>query len=100
MGLGKTIQTMAFLEQLHRLKATRVRGPFLVVAPLTLVAQWQSEAAAWAPDFSIIVYHGSADARSLMVNHEFFYREPFVSKAEAQRYQRNHITKFHLLITT
>ena len=49
MGLGKTIQTMTFLEQLSRLKSTQVRGPFLVVAPLTLVAQWQGEAAAWAP---------------------------------------------------
>lgn len=49
MGLGKTIQTMTFLEQLSTLKATQVRGPFLVVAPLTLVAQWQSEAMAWAP---------------------------------------------------
>ena len=100
MGLGKTIQTMTFLEQLHRLNSTKVRGPFMIVAPLTLVAQWQSEATAWAPDFNTIVYHGSADARSFIVDHEFYYTEPFVTKAEAQRFQRNNITKFDLLITT
>jgi len=100
MGLGKTIQTMTFLEQLSRLKSTQVRGPFLVVAPLTLVAQWQGEATAWAPDFNVVVYHGSADARKFIADSEFYYQEPFVSKSDALKYQKNSVTKFHLLITT
>ncbi|CAM9834851.1 unnamed protein product, partial [Scytosiphon promiscuus] len=43
MGLGKTIQTVGFLDQLWNNKLTKIRGPFCVVAPLSLVAQWQSE---------------------------------------------------------
>ena len=91
---------MTFLQQLNVLKTTKVRGPFLVVAPLTLISQWQSEASTWAPDFNIIVYHGSVDARSFLVDNEFYYMEPFVSKTDAYRLRRDNVTKFHLLITT
>lgn len=38
MGLGKTIQSIGFLNQLQKIKNTHIRGPFLVVAPLSLVA--------------------------------------------------------------
>ncbi len=100
MGLGKTIQTITFLQQLSSMKLTRVRGPFLVVAPLTLIAQWQSEAASWAPDFNTIVYHGSAAARKFIADNEFYYSEPFVSKKNAQQYKLKNITKFHILVTT
>jgi SNF2 family DNA or RNA helicase len=100
MGLGKTIQTVGFLNQLMCMDATKIRGPFLVVAPLSLIAQWQSEAAVWAPDFNVIVYHGSANARSYLVNNEFYYGEPFVNKTTAQKLRRNNVTKFHIMITT
>lgn len=59
MGLGKTIQTMAFLTQLYHSPGGANRGPFLVVAPLSLVAQWQAEAATWAPDMNVLIFHGS-----------------------------------------
>jgi hypothetical protein len=41
MGLGKTIQTVGFFERLRQAPETLLRGPFLVVAPLSLVNQWQ-----------------------------------------------------------
>lgn len=100
MGLGKTCQTVSFLKLLSTLDSTRVRGPFLVVAPLSLINQWQSEATAWDPDLNIIVYHGHADARAYLQEHEFYYNEPFVSKATASKLKRLHVTKFNLLITT
>lgn len=59
MGLGKTIQTMAFLTQLYHSPGGANRGPFLVVAPLSLVTQWQAEAATWAPDMNVLIFHGS-----------------------------------------
>ena len=54
---------MGFLDQLYRLEASQIRGSLLIVAPSSLVNQWHSEAATWAPDMVAIIYHGSADAR-------------------------------------
>lgn len=100
MGLGKTIQSIGFLHGLQRLPKVNIRGPFLIVAPLSLVSQWESETKEWAPDFNVVVYHGSADARDFLVKNEFFYTDQFESKGTAQNLRRKHITKFQLLITT
>lgn len=99
-GLGKTIQSLCFLEQLRVSPAARVYGPFLIVAPLSLVNQWQSECATWAPDLNLILYHGSSNARQFLYENEFYYTEQFTSKTAAQKLKRQHITKFHILITT
>ncbi|KAL7487630.1 hypothetical protein ACHAW6_013214 [Cyclotella cf. meneghiniana] len=100
MGLGKTIQSIGFLNQLQRIKEITIRGPFLVVAPLSLVSQWESESKEWAPDMNVVLYHGGADAREFLVKEEFYYTEQFTSKSTALSLRRKHITKFHVLITT
>ncbi|CAJ1952232.1 unnamed protein product [Cylindrotheca closterium] len=100
MGLGKTIQSMCFLRSLQDDPTTGVRGPFLVVAPLSLIGQWQSEAKTWAPDLNVVLYHGSADARDFLVKQEFYYTDQFVPKATAIKLKKQHVTKFHILITT
>ncbi len=61
MGLGKTIQLLALL--LHeRNEAQRVGAdsvaPTLVVAPMSVVGNWQREAARFAPELSTMVHHG------------------------------------------
>jgi hypothetical protein len=57
MGLGKTVQLLALhLERRH------AAGPTLVVCPVTLVANWEREAARFAPDVPVRRYHG-ADRR-------------------------------------
>jgi SNF2 family DNA or RNA helicase len=100
MGLGKTIQSIGFLNGLQNLPKGPVRGPFLIVAPLSLVSQWEAETKEWAPDMNAVVYHGSADARDFLVKNEFYYTEQYHSKTTAQNLKRKHVTKFHLLITT
>jgi superfamily II DNA or RNA helicase len=100
MGLGKTIQSMCFIKSLQDSPATGVRGPFLIVAPLSLIGQWQSEAKSWTPDLNVVLYHGSADARDFLVKQEFFYTDQFVPKATAIKLKKQHVTKFHILITT
>lgn len=100
MGLGKTIQSIGFLNGLQRLPKHSVRGPFLIVAPLSLVSQWESETKEWAPDVNVVVYHGHADARDFLVKNEFYYTDQFETKATAQSLKKKHITKFQLLITT
>ncbi|KAJ1490316.1 SNF2 family N-terminal domain-containing protein, partial [Baffinella frigidus] len=58
MGLGKTLQTIAFLAHLQ---ANGVNGPFLVVAPLSTITNWQREFNKFAPDMKVLLYHGSKE---------------------------------------
>lgn len=51
MGLGKTAQSTAVLEYQRQLRG--VRGPFLVVAPLTTLTHWQREIETWTDMVSI-----------------------------------------------
>lgn len=44
MGLGKTIQSLAFVDSVHRLG---IRGPFLIIAPLSTIPNWQREFETW-----------------------------------------------------
>ncbi len=82
------------------MKTTRVAGPFLIVAPLSLVDQWQSEVGVWAPDMNCVLLHGNNAARELIVEHEFYFREPHVSKADAAVLKKAGAVKFHILLTT
>ena len=59
MGLGKTVQLLA-LEALRRAEGTR--PPTLLVCPMSLVGNWQREAAKFAPDLSVHVHHGAEPA--------------------------------------
>ncbi|MEU8079519.1 DEAD/DEAH box helicase [Catellatospora citrea] len=57
MGLGKTIQVLALLER-ERQQAPGL-GPTLLVCPMSLVANWQREAAKFAPKLAVHVHHGA-----------------------------------------
>jgi superfamily II DNA or RNA helicase len=56
MGLGKTIQTLAHI--LVEKEAGRLDAPALVVAPTSLMGNWQAEAARFAPDLRVLLLHG------------------------------------------
>ncbi len=51
MGLGKTATTLAHLVERP--------GPHLVVCPLSVVHNWESEARRFTPDLSVVVHHGA-----------------------------------------
>jgi superfamily II DNA or RNA helicase len=51
MGLGKTLQTLALV--CHARERDRSLGPFLVVAPTSVVSGWVSEAAHFAPHLNV-----------------------------------------------
>src|SRR5205085_8003378 len=51
MGLGKTLQTLALF--CHAREADPSLGPFLVVAPTSVVPGWVSEAAHFAPHLNV-----------------------------------------------
>lgn len=56
MGLGKTLQTLALL--LREKEEGRLTAPALVVAPTSLVRNWQDEAARFAPAWRVLAWHG------------------------------------------
>ncbi len=56
MGLGKTVQVLAHI--LGEKQRGRLDQPVLVVAPTSLVGNWQSEAARFAPMLKVLVIHG------------------------------------------
>lgn len=57
MGLGKTLQTLAFL--LQEKNNGRLHQPALVVAPTSVIYNWQIEAKRFTPTLSCIVLHGT-----------------------------------------
>jgi len=54
MGLGKTPTTLAHIAGLP--------GPHLVVCPLSVVRNWESEAARFVPMMRVMVHHGTGRA--------------------------------------
>uniref|UniRef100_A0A1B0DIN5 Chromodomain-helicase-DNA-binding protein 7 n=1 Tax=Phlebotomus papatasi TaxID=29031 RepID=A0A1B0DIN5_PHLPP len=89
MGLGKTIQSLTFI---HSVYDYGIRGPFLVIAPLSTIPNWQREFEAWT-DMNVIVYHGSVTSKQMIQEYEFYY------KNDSGKMNKD-FTKFNVLITT
>ncbi len=60
MGLGKTVQSLAFIQ---KEKKAGARGPVLVVCPTTVVNNWLKEANFFTPGLKVMVHHGSGRNR-------------------------------------
>lgn len=58
MGLGKTVQTLAHI--LLEKEAGRLTAPALVVAPTSLMDNWQAEARKFAPQLKVLLLQGVA----------------------------------------
>lgn len=74
MGLGKTIQSITFLQEVVN---CGVRGPFLIVVPLSTLSNWQREFDAWT-DLNAIVYHGTQISRNMLREYEMYYKDELV----------------------
>uniref|UniRef100_A0A8C5FRL1 Chromodomain helicase DNA binding protein 7 n=1 Tax=Gadus morhua TaxID=8049 RepID=A0A8C5FRL1_GADMO len=89
MGLGKTIQSITFL---HEVFLTGIQGPFLVIAPLSTIPNWEREFRTWT-ELNAVVYHGSQASRKTIQAYEMYYRDP-QGKVIKGAY------RFHAVITT
>ena len=61
MGLGKTIQSISFLYYLFKVK--NMKGPHLIVVPLSVLHNWMGELRKWAPDMTFCKVSGSISER-------------------------------------
>ncbi|MEQ1595657.1 MAG: DEAD/DEAH box helicase [Casimicrobium sp.] len=59
MGLGKTVQTLAHLHRLHQTSAAK---PSLIIAPTSVLSNWQREAERFAPSLKVHRHHGAERA--------------------------------------
>uniref|UniRef100_A0A665U5P8 Uncharacterized protein n=1 Tax=Echeneis naucrates TaxID=173247 RepID=A0A665U5P8_ECHNA len=89
MGLGKTIQSITFLYEIFNMG---IRGPFLIIAPLSTITNWEREFRTWT-HMNVIVYHGSQISRQMILQYEMFHRDPQGNSLPG-------VLKFHGLITT
>ncbi|XP_075384855.1 chromodomain-helicase-DNA-binding protein 6 isoform X2 [Tenrec ecaudatus] len=89
MGLGKTIQSIAFLSEIF---LRGIHGPFLIIAPLSTITNWEREFRTWT-EMNAIVYHGSQISRQMIQQYEMVYRD-------AQGNPLSGVFKFHVVITT
>lgn len=71
MGLGKTIQSIALLSEEYD---AGVQGPFLVIAPLSTITNWEREFSTWT-DMNAIVYHGSLASRQMIQQYEMYFKD-------------------------
>ncbi|KAG1371170.1 chromatin-remodeling ATPase INO80 [Cocos nucifera] len=86
MGLGKTIQAIAFLA--HLAEEKNIWGPFLVVAPSSVLNNWADEIDRFCPDLKILPYWGGLQERMVLrknINPKRLYRRE---------------ARFHILITS
>ena len=97
---GKTIQTACFLHQLRVNEKLKIRGPHLIIAPLSLIRQWESELNEWCPNINCVVLHGNVEAKDTLVHNEFHYQEPFSSQGDIREAKKKNIYKFDVLLTT
>lgn len=83
MGLGKTLQAISLM--LDRKKCSKRHGTSLIVCPSSLLLNWESEIAKFAPELKTLVVMGTAAARS-----------PLIEKIHGGRYDAV-ITSYSLL---
>jgi SNF2 family DNA or RNA helicase len=60
MGLGKTVQVLGLVASRHEAAGEDSRaGPTLLVCPMSVVGNWEQEAARFTPDLRVHVHHGA-----------------------------------------
>ncbi|XP_024521051.1 DNA helicase INO80 isoform X1 [Selaginella moellendorffii] len=103
MGLGKTIQAMAFLA--HLAEEKNIWGPFLVVAPSTVLNNWADEIKRFCPELKILPYWGGLQERTVLrknINPKRLYRRSVYQNSCPRRnsWSFGRDSSFHILITS
>ncbi|HHX36838.1 MAG TPA: DEAD/DEAH box helicase [Clostridiaceae bacterium] len=81
MGLGKTLQSLAFLS--YYIQENPITS--LVIAPTSLIYNWQSEAARFTPDLNAMVVDGTKEHRLKLYDNMAAYDLIIMSYAVARQ---------------
>lgn len=97
MGLGKTIQALAFLRTL--VQVYRLRGPYLVLAPLSVLSHWKKTAEDWMPELNLVVMHDvkGKEGREFLKRYEAYHTDIMKRGGTSQK---SRLVKFHVLVTS
>lgn len=63
-GLGKTVQVIALIT--HLVQTERQAGPYLIVAPASLLPHWASEFKKFSPSMTVATYWGPQATRTVV----------------------------------
>jgi superfamily II DNA or RNA helicase len=96
MGLGKTLQTLSLVQWLKNNKRLHKR-PVLVVAPTSLMGNWEREAAQFTPELKACLIHGPDRARQFdrIAKSDLVITSYQLLLRDADRYKKR---KFSLLV--
>jgi DNA excision repair protein ERCC-6 len=68
MGLGKTIQVIAFLSGLYYSKVLGPGQPSIIVCPATVMKQWVQEFHKWWPPLRVAILHASGSGVKSLIS--------------------------------
>ena len=68
-GLGKTIQTIAFLAFLREFK--HIKNYFLIIVPKTVISNWKNEFRKWCPEIKLFNLIATKEEREHQLKHDF-----------------------------
>ncbi len=95
MGLGKTLQTLAHIQV--EKDAGRLTHPALIIAPVSLMGNWQREAARFCPDLRSLVLHGQGrhEVADSMGEHDIVIAPYSLLHRDRERWLQ---AKWHLVV--
>jgi SNF2 family DNA or RNA helicase len=96
MGLGKTLQTITLLESVY----SRKLPASLVVAPKSLLHNWQNELRKFAPDLKIYIHAGSSRYKPEQIEELFDSCQVIITSYGMVRSDVDYLSKytFHYLV--
>jgi SNF2 family DNA or RNA helicase len=89
MGLGKTVQVIAFM--LLR-KEKEITGTNLVVAPTSIIFNWQAEISRYAPALTVYILHGADRKKSV---DDFDKYDVVLTSYGTLLYDINYLRQYH-----
>lgn len=90
MGLGKTIQVIANLVMVNNEKTTDEKSTTLLIAPTSVMGNWQKEVSKFAPQLSAAIHHGNgrvkdnAEFLALCGNHHMVITSYSLARKDAK----------------
>lgn len=89
MGLGKTLQVLSFIDWHNATQNNKDKKPYLIVAPVTLLENWQAEFRHFFNcDIEMLSVHGSGNNQITLNNLK--RHAIFLTNYESVRTRRNH----------